>query len=236
MASLFKRGRVYWLKYHQNGRTVRESTGTRKERVALKILKLRDGDLAKGIHIDPKAGKITFPDAMADVERDYTVNGRRSAAHVARRVKEHLAPFFGQRRMTQIDTALIRSFIEHRQTQGAANASINRELAILKRGFALAMQAGKLHSKPHVPMLKENNARRGFFERAQFEAVCKKLRPELRAVVKFDYIPAGACSQKCCRSNGGTSIGTDVRCDSIRAPRRTVRDARSHSRRNWKSC
>jgi hypothetical protein len=35
-----------------------------------------------------------------------------------------------------------------------ANASINLELANLKRIYTLAMQAGKVLQRPHVPMLK----------------------------------------------------------------------------------
>ena len=54
---------------------------------------------------------------------------------------------------------------------GASNAEINRELAALKRMYTLAMQAGKLLHRPHIPMLDERNVRQGFFEREQFEAV-----------------------------------------------------------------
>jgi hypothetical protein len=46
-----------WIKYYQNGRAVRESTGTEKETVARRILRLREGDVEKGIPIDPKMGK-----------------------------------------------------------------------------------------------------------------------------------------------------------------------------------
>ena len=45
------------------------------------------------------------------------------------------------------------------------------QLLLVKRAFSLAVQAGKVAVKPHVPMLKENNVRAGFFERDQFEAV-----------------------------------------------------------------
>jgi integrase len=54
--------------------------------------------------------------------------------------------------------------------------------------YTLAVQAGKLHAKPHIPMLQENNVRRGFFEREQFEAVKKALPAPLRAVVTFAYL------------------------------------------------
>ena len=47
-------------------------------------------------------------------------------------------------------------------------AEINRELTALKRMFSLAIQAGKLVHKPPFPMLRENNARVGFFEKEQY--------------------------------------------------------------------
>jgi hypothetical protein len=57
------------------------------------------------------------------------------------------------------------------QEKGYANATINRELSALKRMFTLAIQAGKLLQLPHIPMLAEDNVRKGFFERAEFESV-----------------------------------------------------------------
>ena len=50
------------------------------------------------------------------------------------------------------------------------------------------MQARKLLHRPHIPMLKENNVRTGFFEREQFEAVRGHLPEPLQPVVTFAYI------------------------------------------------
>jgi len=55
--------------------------------------------------------------------------------------------------------------VAHRQAQDAANVTINGELAALKRVFALAVQAGKLHAEPHLPMLQEDDERRAFLSR-----------------------------------------------------------------------
>ena len=71
---------------------------------------------------------------------------------------------------------------------GASNAEINRELALLKRMFTLAMQAAKLLYRPHIPMLKENNVRTGFFEREQFESVLAHLPVDSQPVIAFAYI------------------------------------------------
>ena len=67
--------------------------------------------------------------------------------------------------MAAITTPDIRAYIATRQAPatndgtpkpGASNAEINRELAILKRAFRLAVQAGKLLHRPHIPMLAEH--------------------------------------------------------------------------------
>src|SRR5262249_12609171 len=100
--------------------------------------------------------------------------------------------------MASISTADLRKFIAERQReekddQGdiikrpASNAEINRELAIIKRAFRLAQQAGKLVYRPHVPLLEERNVRQGFFERAAFEDVRGRLPEELRGIVTFAY-------------------------------------------------
>lgn len=74
------------------------------------------------------------------------------------------------------------------QRRSASNAEINRELALLKRMFTLAMQAAKLLYRPHIPMVKENNPRTGFFEREQFESVMAHLPAEIQPVIEFAYI------------------------------------------------
>lgn len=73
------------------------------------------------------------------------------------------------------------------QTAGASNAEINRELSALKRMFTLAVQGGKLVSKPYIPMLKENNVRKGFFEPAQFESVKNHLPPHMQGIARFAH-------------------------------------------------
>jgi integrase len=54
--------------------------------------------------------------------------------------------------------------------------------------FNLALQAGKLLQKPHFPMLREDNVRKGFFERDQYQAILKHLPPYMRPVVTFAYV------------------------------------------------
>jgi integrase len=53
--------------------------------------------------------------------------------------------------------------------------------------FNLALQAKKITRKPYIPSLEEHNARTGFFEQAEYEAVLAKLPEHLRPVVTFAY-------------------------------------------------
>jgi integrase len=188
MGMTYKRGTVWWVKYYRNGIPMRESSGSPLEEDAKRLLRTREGDLARGIPVTPRVGRIRFDELAEDVVNDYQVNGKRSLGHLKRRLKKHLTPFFAGRFVSAITTAEIRKYIVSRQKAGASNAEINRELAALKRAFNLAVQAGKLFNKPHVPMLRENNVRKGFFEREQFEGVRCRLTEAVQAVVTFAYV------------------------------------------------
>lgn len=77
---------------------------------------------------------------------------------------------------------------QRRPMSGASNAEINRELALLKRMLTLALQAGTLLYRPHIPMLREDNVRTGFFEREQFESVLAHLPAEIQPLIEFAHI------------------------------------------------
>jgi len=51
----------------------------------------------------------------------------------------------------------------------------------------LGIQAEKIYRKPYVPMLAENNTRKGFFEHAEFVALRGQFAPEVQAVLTFAY-------------------------------------------------
>jgi integrase len=216
MGQLRKRGGVWWVRYYRSGKRYEESSGSEKKQAAIDLLRIREGDITKGVPVSAKIGRLRFEEAAADVVNDYRANGKRSLRVVERRITKHLTPFFGGRKMSSITTADVRAYVASRQTEttithkaytitrkdgsplevparervseGASNAEINRELAILKRIFNLAVQAGKLLHKPHIPLLREDNTRTGFFEPEQFESVCAHLPESLRPVIEFAYI------------------------------------------------
>ena len=165
------RGSIWWIRYYRNGRRHEESSGSRKKGDADRLLKLREGDVARGVPITSRVGRLRFEEAAGDMLTDYRVNGKRTLPDATRRIEKHLKPVFGGRRMASITTPDVQAFVARRQDAGASNGEINRELTGLKRMFTLAIHSGKLLAKPHIPLLQEHNIRRGFL--VMFRSVCK---------------------------------------------------------------
>jgi integrase len=177
----------YWMKWYRNGSPFSESTHTESKTEAQRELNKRMGDVARGVPVTSRLGQIKIDELLEDARTNYKVNERATLKDLEGRCTNHLIPFFGGRKVVSITTSDVNRFIDKRQQADASNAEINRELAVLKRAFSLAYKAGKILHKPHIPMLKENNVRKGFFERDQFEEVRQQLPAELQPVVTFAY-------------------------------------------------
>lgn len=184
--STYRRGSVFWIKFYRSGQSYRETSGSSKESDARKLLKRRLGEMVSGKFIGPEADKVTIRELAEDFETDYRVNGKKSLDRAKRAVSQLLA-FFGDCRAHNVSTDLIRRYVAMRLEKKAANATINRELAALKRMYTLGLQAERINRRPHIPMLQENNVRRGFFEYAEFLALRSALPGYLKHVVTFAY-------------------------------------------------
>ena len=84
---------------------------------------------------------------------------------------------------------MINRYIEKRLEHGAANATVNRELAGLKRMLNMGAKQTppKVNRVPYIRMLEENNARKGFLEHGEFLALRDHLPAHLKGFVTFGY-------------------------------------------------
>jgi len=171
---------VWWIKYSLNGKSFRESTHSENKRKAVKLLDKRLGEIGTGAFIGPEVEKVTVNEFADDYLRDYRINGKKSVEHAEFRWTKHLRPFFGIYRAVQVTSEAVARYIESRQNQKAANATINRELAALKRMFRLGLQATppKVLRLPKIPRLREDNVRTGFLEDCQYRKLVEYC-PEL---------------------------------------------------------
>lgn len=210
-----KGSRFYWIAYVSGGKRRFESTKSERKQDAQALLTDRLGDVGKGIAVTPRMGKKTLGDGLRSVLDDLFLNGRKSVicerckkarcgeeGHsnlIQRQIDKHILHhaatadepeggyFRPERRMNTLTTSDLTAYVAHRLAQGAAAASVNHELATIRRAFRLAVRGGELVHMPHVPMLTLNNARQGFFERHEFDAILGHLPTDLQAPLKFAY-------------------------------------------------
>jgi integrase len=99
----------------------------------------------------------------------------------------HLEKVFKGGKVVSITTDRINAYVLRRREEGAENATVNRDLAALKRMFNLGKQAGKVINPPYIRRLEENNARQGFFEHPEYLALKKELPAYLKPPVTMAY-------------------------------------------------
>ena len=83
-----------------------------------------------------------------------------------------------------ITTAVVERYKSLRLKDGAAPATLNRELAALKRMYRLGLRHGLVATMPYISLLTEHNVRKGFFELDQFREILKKLARRIPRVVR----------------------------------------------------
>ena len=187
MGSIYKRGDVYWIKYYRAGKPYRESTKTNKESDAKRMLKLREGQVVENRFPGLRVEKVRFEELADDYINDYKVNEQKSLWRAEISVKR-LKSFFGGMRAIDINTDRIKVYISQR-IEVVENGTINRELAALKRMFTLANESTppKVGNIPHIPFLKENAPRKGFFEHHEYIAIRNALPSYLKPVATIAY-------------------------------------------------
>lgn len=183
----------WWIQYYRNGKVYRQSAGTTNRRKAEKFLQRKIGEIATGNFLEPTAERtlVICSDCAhpkdsshsrkgescgclaSDLLTEYEANARHSLVNVRRNWEKHLAPRFEHVRARDVRTDALNQYITERQTEGASNASINRELAALKRSFKLGMIAGKVAKMPIFPHLTERNVRHGFLEDAAYARLAR---------------------------------------------------------------
>jgi integrase len=186
--TIYSRGRIWWIRYSVRGQRVRESTKSTRENDAIKLLRKRIEECGKGRRLDPASeGRIRMAALFDALGMDYRNNGRRSLATLGFRLAP-LRAAFGNVRAIDVTGVRITRYAAQRLTAGKSRATVNRELAALRRAFALAAQREQLSNIPPVTLFREDNARQGFVSAAQFAAITTALPDHIKDVARFAYL------------------------------------------------
>jgi integrase len=179
-----KESPTWWIRFRQQGKTLRQSAHTTSHAKALAFLRQQEGKVALKIPVILEADRLTLADGARMITEDYATHERKSAATLPGRLA-HLSAGFGlQTRLSRLTTGGCEAYKTTRLAAGARPATVNRELACLARMARLARHRYGLVVPFVVDMLTERNARQGFFEDDAARAVCARLPPHLAALAE----------------------------------------------------
>jgi len=176
---------TWWISYYVDGKRKRESSKSRKKSDAQALLKRRMGEHVLGLEIGDEAKRLTFEDLEAGFRRSYENSGRRSlrrAGNAWDRLRDH----FGGWKARVITANALESYAAERRKE-AAPATVQYELAVLRRSMTLAVKKNQLRSRPHFPHVGVHNARTGFFTRDEMEKIATEIGPELGNLVRVAF-------------------------------------------------
>jgi integrase len=186
---IFQRGAIWWIKYHRDGQSFRESSGSKNRNHAERLLKSRLGEIADERFKGLSDRRLTMANLFDLVIDDYKIGNKRSLRDVEWRSQKHLLPRFEKMKASKFGSIHIRRYVSERRRDGASDSTINRELAIIRRGFTLARESDPplLTYAPHIPKLDEDNARQGFLEHEQYVALLNVLPHHLKCLLVVGY-------------------------------------------------
>ena len=200
---IFQRGSSWWIAYCHRGKEIRESVdryyrkrGDKSKQItykhAEKLLKLRRGEvgadsLGARAFIGPRQERVLVCELLDALETDLTLRQARSLPALKSHLKRIRAGF-GDRRAIDIGAEYVDRYVGSRLSDGAANATINRETGLLAQAFKLGVDRQRINAAPIVRKLSEKgNARQGFLEKVDFDEMVKHLPDYLKGFAKFAY-------------------------------------------------
>lgn len=176
---------VWWISFYADGQQIRESSESEKRADAVKLLAKRLHEVATGAYISSAPANIQVGALLKLVIEDYKEYGLRSLSHVRFRIRKHLEPILGHLKAKDLGTDDVRRYVAARRKAEVSNATINRELAILRRAYTIAteMDPPKATRVPKITALPEGNARQGFLEPEEYARLLPHLTRARLALV-----------------------------------------------------
>ncbi|MBM4355418.1 MAG: hypothetical protein FJ109_16800, partial [Deltaproteobacteria bacterium] len=143
---IVKRGQCWYVRIIHNGKEVKRSAGRSKQAAQELLGKLR-ADLdreAAGLAPKPKGTVL-----LCDFVPQYLAWARVHKRSVARDewCLPQLQKVFGHLRLTEITKARVGTFIRDRSAE-AAPATVNRQVALLRKVLSLAVEYGEIENNP----------------------------------------------------------------------------------------
>lgn len=139
--------------------------------------------------------KLSSPPVALSIEtlhdllkRDYTLHGRSSTEDTSTKFKKHLGKYFAGTDLVALKKSEVEQYMEERVSQGAANATVNREVSWLHRAMNLAIDKELTSSAFRWERLPEDaGIRHNFISLEEYRAIMQELPQHLKMLWCFSY-------------------------------------------------
>ena len=184
----YLRGGVWWARVYIDNKPISRSSKSTKKSDAIK---LRDQLLAKKHRGEITGGtpdKVLIGELLDDVLKSDIEESTRYIWKAV--VEKNLRPSFGKVRAARLSTDLMDRYREKRTGEGRTDATVNRELSIMRTAFHNARKRTppKVNVVPYFPMVKETTVRKGFLTDKQYADLRDALLQELKPLFVCGYI------------------------------------------------
>jgi integrase len=182
---VYKRGNVYWIDYYDpNRKRVQESSESSNRRDAEAFLAIRKSEILRGVYKQPV--KISLGE-FGERYMEHAKANKRSWLR-DEQMLNHLCEFFGKEKLlTEIAPMQIEAYKIQRQGK-IADSTVNRELALFKRMFNLAITWDLyfgLNPVRKVRFFREFNNRLRVLSPEEEEKLLQNAIPYLQDLIRF---------------------------------------------------
>jgi integrase len=184
---IYKRGNIYWIRYAGlDGRTIFESSGSNKFKVAETLLIQRKQAIKEGKQ--PETKRIinhTFNELIAEylkwAERQRSFRSKQGFV-------KQLAGAFNGLPLRRFTPMLLEQYQTERMQKGNKPATINRHIATIKHMFTKAVEWYMVEEETlkrirKVKLLEENNRRLRYLSKEECQALIKACQGDTKTII-----------------------------------------------------
>ena len=189
---IYKEGDRFRILLYVNGRRYIETTPARTLKMAKQMRAIRLNEIKEGRYFARRKGyDKTFKELMDEFLK-YSKVTKRSYKRDELSAS-YLLPEFGNRRIAEIVPSIIDNYKAKRlkeltrKDEPPSNATINRELALLRTVLRRAMDDGLIDRTPKIKLLPENNKRDRVLSLDEYERLLNASEPHIVPIIRLAY-------------------------------------------------
>ena len=184
MATIYLRGKTYWVRFQSNGKLIRRSAHTAKKSEALTYLQSLLAEQAAQDRGD--CPRVAYEIAAERFLREAAIRPKTRACYATS--DRMCRKVLGGRYIDEINRSLLSALVAARKESGVSDASIRRDLAYLSSLCSAAMAWGLLNTNPVTAFsgkrrLRELRPRTRFLDQSEYNALLSVASERLRSAI-----------------------------------------------------